>query len=68
MRLCRAARKASYGAQGINAGLANPKIAEKIAAIGGVVLPGSSAEFTKFIADETEKWTKVVKFSGARAE
>jgi hypothetical protein len=32
------------------------------------VLPGSSADFAKFIADETEKWTKVVKFSGARAE
>jgi tripartite-type tricarboxylate transporter receptor subunit TctC len=52
----------------INAGLADPKITAKIAAIGGVVLPGSSADFAKFIADETEKWTKVVKFSGARAE
>jgi tripartite-type tricarboxylate transporter receptor subunit TctC len=52
----------------INAGLADPTIAAKIAAIGGVVLPGSSADFTRFITDETEKWTKVVKFSGARAE
>jgi len=33
-----------------------------------MVLPGSPAEFAKLIADETEKWAKVVKFSGARPD
>jgi hypothetical protein len=33
-----------------------------------VVLAGSPADFGKFIAEETEKWAKVVKFSGAKAE
>jgi hypothetical protein len=35
---------------------------------GDTVLPGSPAEFVKLIAEETEKWAKVVKFSGARAD
>jgi hypothetical protein len=35
---------------------------------GGVVLPGSPAQFAKLIADESEKWAKVVKFSGAKAD
>jgi hypothetical protein len=35
---------------------------------GDTVLPGSPAEFGKLIAEETEKWAKVVKFSGARAD
>jgi hypothetical protein len=39
----------------------------KVVALGGLVLPGSPAEFGKFVADETVKWAKVVKFSGARA-
>jgi len=40
----------------------------RIADLGGTVLAGSPADFGKFIAEETEKWSKVVKFSGAKAE
>jgi tripartite-type tricarboxylate transporter receptor subunit TctC len=52
----------------INAGLADPKIKTAIADMGGTVLAGSPADFGKLIADETEKWAKVVKFSGARPD
>jgi tripartite-type tricarboxylate transporter receptor subunit TctC len=52
----------------INAGLADPKIKAAVADMGGTVLPGSRADFGKLIADETEKWAKVVKFSGARPD
>ena len=54
--------------QVVNAGLADPKIKARFADLGSTVFPVSSAEFTKFIVDETEKWGKVVKFSGAKAE
>ena len=52
----------------INAGLADPKIKAAIADMGGTVLAGSPADFGKLVADETEKWAKVVKFSGARPD
>ena len=52
----------------INAVLADPKIKARIADLGGTVLPGSPADFGKLVADETEKWAKVVKFSGARPD
>jgi tripartite-type tricarboxylate transporter receptor subunit TctC len=52
----------------VNAGLADPKIMARIADMGGAVLVSSPSEFRKLIAIETEKWTKVVKFSGARPE
>jgi tripartite-type tricarboxylate transporter receptor subunit TctC len=52
----------------INAGLADPKLKERFAAMGALLLGGSPAAFGKMIADETDKWGKVVKFAGARAE
>jgi len=51
----------------VNAALADPAMKAKVTALGGMVLPGSAGEFGKFVADETVKWAKVVKFSGARA-
>jgi tripartite-type tricarboxylate transporter receptor subunit TctC len=52
----------------INAGLADPKLKARFADLGGMVLPGSVADFGKLIADDTEKWGRVVKFSGAKPE
>jgi tripartite-type tricarboxylate transporter receptor subunit TctC len=52
----------------INAALADPKMKAWLADLGGTPLPGSPADFGKFIADETEKWAKVVKFAGLRPE
>jgi tripartite-type tricarboxylate transporter receptor subunit TctC len=51
----------------INVALADPKIQARLADLGGVPMPGSPADFNKTIAEETEKWAKVVKFSGAKA-
>ena len=48
----------------INAALADPKIKARLADLGGTALAGSPADFGKLIADETEKWAKVVKFAG----
>src|SRR5207342_552798 len=47
----------------INAGLADPKIKARLADLGSTQLAGSPADFGKLIADETEKWAKVVKFA-----
>ena len=52
--------------QEINAALADPAIKARIAELGGVPLAGSPAVFAKFLADETAKWAKVVKFSGVK--
>ena len=52
----------------INAGLVDPKLKARFADLGGTVLPGSAADFGKLIADDTEKWGKVIKFSGAKPE
>ncbi|MBX9777049.1 MAG: tripartite tricarboxylate transporter substrate binding protein [Xanthobacteraceae bacterium] len=47
----------------IVAALADPKIKTRLADLGGIALPGLPADFSKLIADETEKWAKVVKFA-----
>jgi tripartite-type tricarboxylate transporter receptor subunit TctC len=52
----------------INACLADPKMKAQLADLGGVALPGSPAEFGKLIADETEKWAKVIKFAGIKPQ
>ena len=51
----------------INAGLADPKLKAQFADLSATVIPGSPDDFGKLIAEETEKWGKVVKFSGAKA-
>jgi tripartite-type tricarboxylate transporter receptor subunit TctC len=52
----------------INGALADPKIKSRLAALGGMELPGSPADFGKLIAEETAKWSKVVKFAGIRPQ
>jgi tripartite-type tricarboxylate transporter receptor subunit TctC len=52
----------------INAALADAKMKARFADIGGEPLAGSPAAFGKLIADETEKWAKVVKFAGLKPE
>ena len=47
----------------INAGLADPTIKQRFAALGALELGGSPDDFRKLIADETEKWGKVIKFA-----
>jgi len=54
--------------QETNAALADPKIKGRMAESGGNALAGSPADFGKLIADETEKWGKVVKFAGIKPE
>ena len=52
----------------INAGLADPKLKARLEELGGVPMSVTSAEFGKFIADQTEKWGKVVKFANLKVE
>jgi len=52
----------------INAGLADPKIKAQLANLGGTVIAGSAADFGKLIADEIEKWRKVVTSAGIKPE
>ena len=51
-----------------NAVLADPAVKARFAELGAILLPGSAADFGKLLADETEKWGKVVKFSGAKVD
>ena len=52
----------------INAALADPSIKARFSDLGGTVLPGSPADFGKLIADETEKWGKVIRAANIKAE
>jgi tripartite-type tricarboxylate transporter receptor subunit TctC len=52
----------------INAGLADRKIKARLADLGGTPLVISPADFEKLIADETEKWAKVIKFAGIKPQ
>jgi tripartite-type tricarboxylate transporter receptor subunit TctC len=52
----------------VNAALADAKFRARIGDIGGIVRAGSPADFGRIVAEETEKWAKVVKFAGAKAE
>jgi tripartite-type tricarboxylate transporter receptor subunit TctC len=52
----------------VGAALADPGMKAHLATLGGTPMPMSPAEFGKFIADETEKWAKVIKFAGAKVD
>jgi tripartite-type tricarboxylate transporter receptor subunit TctC len=52
----------------INAALEDPKLKTRLLELGGTLLPGSPADFGKLIADETEKWGKVIKSAGIKAD
>jgi len=52
----------------INAGIADPKIKARLIDLGGMPIPGTPADFGRLLAEETEKWAKVVKFAGIKAE
>ena len=61
-------RSSTSSTKETNAGLADPKIKARLADLGGTVLPGSPADFGKLIADETEKWAKVIRAADIKAE
>ena len=52
----------------MNAVLADPKSQARFAELGASLLPGAASDFGKLLADETDKWGKVVKFSGAKPD
>jgi tripartite-type tricarboxylate transporter receptor subunit TctC len=52
----------------INAAIADPVIRSRIADLGSVPMPMTASDFARFIAAETEKWAKVIKFAGIKAE
>ena len=54
--------------EAINAGLADPTIKARLADLDGLPIPMSPAEFGKFIADETEKWGKVIRAANIKAD
>ena len=54
--------------QEINAALADPKVKARLAELGGMLVPGSPADFGKLVAAETDKWAKVIKEGGVSLE
>ena len=52
----------------INLGLADPKLKVRFADLGATVFPSSPSDFNKFMTEDTKKWAKVIKFSGAKSE
>jgi tripartite-type tricarboxylate transporter receptor subunit TctC len=52
----------------INAGLADPKLKARIADLGGTPMPMTPGDFGKYIAAETAKWAKVIKFAGIKVK
>jgi tripartite-type tricarboxylate transporter receptor subunit TctC len=54
--------------EAINAGLADPKLKARFADLGGTVMMGSPADFGRFIAEETEKWGKVIRAANIKAD
>jgi tripartite-type tricarboxylate transporter receptor subunit TctC len=52
----------------INDALADPKMKARVADVGATVYPGSPGDFGKLVAEETEKWGKVVEFAGLRPD
>jgi tripartite-type tricarboxylate transporter receptor subunit TctC len=52
----------------INVALAEPKMIARLADLGGTALPGSPADFSRLIADETEKWAKVIRAANIKPE
>jgi tripartite-type tricarboxylate transporter receptor subunit TctC len=52
----------------INAALADPEMKARFADLGGTVIPGSPAQFAKLIADETEKWAKVIRSANIKLD
>jgi len=52
----------------INAGLADPKMLARLSELGATALPGSPADFGKLIADETEKWAKVIRAANIKPD
>ena len=54
--------------QEINAGLADPDVKARLAELGGILMPGTPAQFGQVITEETEKWAKVIKTGGVSLE
>ena len=54
--------------QEINAGVADPKMKARLANLGATPIPGTPADFAKLIAEDTEKWGKVVKTAGIKVD
>jgi tripartite-type tricarboxylate transporter receptor subunit TctC len=52
----------------INAALADPNMKKRLTDLGAAVFAGAPEDFTKFIADESDKWAKVIKFAGIKAQ